>query len=315
MRKTIEIVAIAIIAAILAFALPRLGVSPYLRTLVYYSAFYLALGQAWNLMSGLTGYVSFAHGALAGIGAYAAVMALNADWSVAESLVLAAAVTMLISLLIGVTSLRLRGVSFTFATLFFQQLALLVLRKLPASGGPGGLALEEIFPVWLPHALMLALAAAATILMLLVRGSRLGIRLLAIKGDEDAAVAVGIAATRLKLGVFCASAAIAALAGAVHGLFAASLYPDVVFSIDFSLVALAVPMIGGVATAFGPVIGAVFYVGLGELLQIYAPSLHLTVIGLLLVCIVLFLPAGLAPGLAAILPRPAAGRLKPVREG
>jgi branched-chain amino acid transport system permease protein len=74
-------------------------------------------------------------------------------------------------------------------------------------------------------------------------------------------------------------------------------------------------MIGGVATAAGPVVGAVFYVGLGELLQIYALGLHLVVIGLLLIAIVLFLPAGLAPGLTALLPRPAFFRLKPVREG
>lgn len=123
--------------AALAAALPWLGVSSYLRTLVYYAAYYLALGQAWNLMSGLTGYVSFAHGALAGIGAYAAVIALNAGWPMAAALGAAVAVTGLASLVIGATSLRLHGTAFTFATLFFQELVLLVLRKLPFTGGPG----------------------------------------------------------------------------------------------------------------------------------------------------------------------------------
>ena len=117
------------------------------------------------------------------------------------------------------------------------------------------------------------------------------------------AVAIGIHATRLKLVLFCASAAIAGLAGAAHGLFAASLYPDVVFSVDISLVALAVPLIGGVATATGPVIGAALYVGIREVLQVVAPGLHLTIVGLLLLAVVLFLREGVGPALSRVFRR------------
>lgn len=280
-----------------------LGVSSYLRALVYYAAYYLALGQAWNLMSGLTGYVSFAHGALAGIGAYAAVIALNAGWPTAAALGAAVAVTGLASLVIGATSLRLHGTAFTFATLFFQELVLLVLRKLPFTGGPGGMVLQEILPVWLPYVMMMAVAAGATIAMALVRRSRVGVRVLAIKNDEAAAAAVGIDSTRLKLALFCASAGIAGLVGAVHGIFAASLYPDVLFSVDISLVALAVPLIGGVATASGPLAGAVLYVGLREVLQVIAPALHLTIVGLLLLAVVLFMREGVVVALARVVTR------------
>ena len=268
-----------VLVAAAALALPRFGASAYVQILVYYVAYYLALGQAWNLMSGLTGYVSFAHGALAGIGAYAAVMALNAGWPPVAGLLAGPAAAVAASLVIGATSLRLRGVAFTFATLFFQELALLAVRKIPATGGPGGLALEDIYPIWLPQALMILLACAATIAMSATRRSRVGVRLLAIKGDETAALALGVASGRLKLVVFCASAVIAGAAGAVHGLFTASLYPDVVFNVDVSLTALAGPLIGGVGTALGPFLGAVLYVGVGELLAIFAPGLHLAVIG------------------------------------
>jgi branched-chain amino acid transport system permease protein len=281
--------------AAIAAALPRFGASPYVQILVYYAAYYLTLGQAWNLMSGMTGYVSFAHGALAGIGAYATVMALNAGWPLIWGILAGPATALLASLVIGATSLRLRGTAFTFATLFFQELAPLVLRKAPATGGPGGLALEDILPIWLPQVLMIALACAATLIMLAVRRSRTGVRLLAIKGDETAALSLGIASARLKLGLFCASAAIAGVAGAVHGLFTASLYPDVVFSVDISLIALAVPMIGGVATASGPALGAILYVGAGEILAIFAPSLHVAVVGAMLLLVILFMPAGVAP--------------------
>jgi branched-chain amino acid transport system permease protein len=143
--------------------------------------------------------------------------------------------------------------------------------------------------------MMIVLAVVATLAVLFVRASRTGVRLLAIKGDETAALSLGIASARLKLALFCASAAIAGAAGATHGLFAASLYPDVVFSVDLSLTALAVPMIGGVTTAFGPVAGAVLYVGMSEVLQIVAPSLHVVAVGVLLLVVILFMPTGLLP--------------------
>ena len=303
-RRTDGVVVLASIAvAAVVAALSQLGASSYSQILVYYAAYYLALGQSWNLMSGMTGYVSFAHGALAGIGAYAAVIALNAGWPMAPALLAGPAVALLASFVIGATSLRLRGVAFTFATLFFQELALLVLRKMPISGGPGGLALQDIVPIWLPQLLMIVLACGATIVMVALRGSRTGIRLLAIKGDETAALSLGIGAARMKVALFCVSAAIAGGAGAIHGLFTASLYPDVVFNVDVSLIALAVPMIGGVATAMGPVVGAVLYVCIGEAFAIFAPSLHVVAVGTLLLLVILFMPTGLAPFIAQRLRR------------
>jgi len=291
------IVATAAVASLCA-ALPWLGVSAYLRTLLYYGAYYLALGQAWNLMSGLTGYVSFAHGALAGIGAYAVVIAMNAGLPLWLSLLCAAAATALASLVIGLTSLRLRGTAFTFATLFFQELVLLIVRKLPFVGGPGGIVLEEILPAWLPYLLMLGVAAGATMLLLVIRRTRTGLRILALKDDEAAANAAGINATRLKLILFCVSAAIAGATGAVHGLFASSLFPNVVFAVDLSIVALAVPLIGGAGTASGPVVGALLYVVIREVLQVIAPGMHLTIVGLVLLVVILFLRDGVVVALA-----------------
>lgn len=296
-------VAIVVLGGIAA-VLPSLGASSYATTLVYYGAYYLALGQAWNLMSGMTGYVSFAHGALAGIGAYAAVVALNAELPMVLGLGCGVLAALVASLIIGATSLRLRGTAFTFATLFFQELVLLIVRKLPATGGPGGLVVEDIFPVALPYELMIAAAAGATLATLLLRSSRTGIRVLAIKNDETAAAAIGIDATKMKIGLFCVSAAIAGLVGAVHAVFTASLYPDVVFSVDVSLVALAVPLIGGVGTAAGPAIGAVLYVGIRELLQVIAPGLHLAIVGLLILGVVLFMRDGVIAALARLWVQP-----------
>lgn len=296
-RPTLLLVAISAGLCALGAAMPWLGLSSYAQTLAYYTAYFLALGQAWNLMSGMTGYVSFCHGALAGLGAYGAVLALNAEWPFAIGLLSGGVIAALASLLIGVTSLRLRGTSFTFATLFFQALTLLLVRKLPAVGGAGGVVLQEIYPAWLPHVLMMAVAAGATIAVALLRASRTGLRLLAIKSDEDAAAASGIDTTRAKLVLFASSAFIAGLVGAVHGVFMASLYPDVVFAVTVSLNALAVPLIGGVGTAAGPIAGAFLYVMIREVLQIIAPGLHLVIVGFLILAVVLFLREGLISAL------------------
>lgn len=287
----VVLLAIAVLAAILPF----LQVSSYVRTLVYYTAYYLALGQAWNLMSGLTGYVSFAHGALAGIGAYAAVIYLNMGVPLPLALAGAALTTIAASLVIGATSLRLRGTAFTFATLFFQELVLLLVRKLPFAGGPGGLVLQDIYPIWVPHVLMVVIAVLSTILVMGFQRTRTGLRIRAMRDDQPAADAVGIDATRLKLALFALSSAVAGLVGAVHGIFASSIYPNEVFSVDISIVALAVPLIGGAGTGLGPVMGAVLYVALREALQILAPNLHLAIVGLVLLLVVLLLRDGIVP--------------------
>jgi branched-chain amino acid transport system permease protein len=201
-------------------------------------------------------------------------------------------------------------VAFTFATLFFQELALLFTRKLEVTGGSGGLVLQTILPVWLPHTLMVLTATGATIAMLFLLNSRAGIRLLAIKDDEDAAAAIGIEAAPRKVIVFCASAAICGLVGAIHALFTSGLYPEIVFQVDLSLVALAVPLIGGVGTAFGPVLGALLYMGAREMLQIVAPSLHLIIVGLLILLVTLFMRAGIGPELWRLMRRMRGRELK-----
>lgn len=287
----------ALVAATLligvAIVQPWMGTSTYTLTLIYYVAYYLALGQAWNLMSGLTGYVSFCHGALAGIGTYAMVLAMNGKWPMAVSMGVAGGTAMAASLVIGATALRLRGIAFTFATLFLQELLLLVMRKLPFVGGSSGLVLRQIIPVSTAYILMVTLAIGATLVFAFIRRSRMGIRVLAIKNDELAAAALGINTTSLKMVLFCVSAGIAGLVGAVHALFVATLYPEVVFSVDLSIMALAIPLIGGIGTVLGPVVGAVVYVGIREVVQVIASSAHLLILGVLLLCIILFLRNGI----------------------
>jgi branched-chain amino acid transport system permease protein len=122
----------------------------------------------------------------------------------------------------------------------------------------------------------------------------------AIRADEFAAAIAGVPTTRYKLALFCCSAAVAGALGAIHGLFATSVYPQTVFSVEVSFVALAVALIGGMGTALGPVVGALFFTGFRELLQVWARGLHLVVLGILVIVTVLFLPGGLLGGASKV---------------
>jgi len=285
-----------IAAALVMSALPFVGASNYTITLVYYVAYFIALGQAWNFMSGFTGYVSFAHGAFAAIGAYTAILAINAGVPLIIAVAVASIPAAVASLLIGATSLRLRGIAFAFSTLFFQEIAALVVKKLKFTGGSAGIVLNDILPIVQPYLAMVVMALVLTIAIIVVRAT-VGVRLLAIKDDETAAVASGVPTNKFKLLLFLASAGTAGAVGGIHGVFSASLYPEVVFSIDISLIALAVPLIGGAATAMGPVLGAVLYVAVREFLQVTAPSMSVTITGLLILLCILFIPEGCIGGL------------------
>lgn len=284
--------------------LPQTPLNSYTISVAYSMAFFVAVAQSWNLMSGFTGYISFAHGALVGIGSYAAILAMNNGWGFAATLLAGSAAAVVASMLIGLPSLRLRGIAFAFATIFFQAIALIVAEKaVSVTGGSQGLASAEIMSIDDLLMAMVVIAAAATLMVHLLRRSRLGLRLLAIREDETAAQSIGIPTVRLKLGAFALSAAFAGAAGGVHGFFLATLFPLSVFDISTSIEPLVLALLGGPASAFGPVVTGAVYALSQESLQQLGSSLQLSLLGALLVLVVLFARDGLAGLVASTLER------------
>ncbi|MGH3358183.1 MAG: branched-chain amino acid ABC transporter permease [Nocardioidaceae bacterium] len=284
-----------LIGSVLGMLLPQTPLNSYTISVAYSMAFFVAVAQAWNLMSGFTGYISFAHGALVGVGGYAAVLAINNGWSFIGSVLAGAMAATVASVLIGLPSLRLRGIAFAFATIFFQAIALIVAEKaVSITGGSQGLASVEIMPIDDLLVAMAAIAGAATLVVHLLRASRLGLRLLAIREDETAARVIGIPTVRLKLGAFAVSAAFTGAAGAVHAFFLATLFPLSVFDISTSIDPLVVALLGGSASAFGPVVTGAVYALSQESLQHLGSELQLSLLGGLLVLVVLFARDGLA---------------------
>lgn len=291
------LVGLSLVAAIVVVCclLPELGVNSYVQSVAYTVAFFAAVAQSWNIMSGFTGYISFAHGALVGVGSYAGILAANHGAGLPVTVLAGAAAALVASVLVGLPSLRLRGIAFAFATIFFQAAALLLAQKLkPITHGPRGLPATEIKPIGDLLVAMVLIAGVATALIVLLRRSRIGLQLLSIREDETAAQVAGIATVRLKLGAFAVSALFAGAAGSVHGFFLATLFPSSVFNVQGSIEPLVISLVGGPATAFGAPAMAVVYGLSQEYLSDLGSELQLALLGVVLVLAVLFAREGLA---------------------
>lgn len=293
-RRGYGAVALLLLIAV-AGSLPWWGVDSHVLSVGYTVAFYAAVAQSWNLMSGFTGYISFAHGALVGIGSYTGILAMNAGGNLFVAVLAGGASAVAASVLIGLPSLRLRGIAFAFATIFFQAAMLLVVQKaVPVTGGSQGLASRAIVPLENLFLAMVLIAGLASLLVYALRRARIGLRMLTIREDETAARTIDIRTVPLKLSAFATSALFAGGAGAVHGFFLATVFPQNVFHLRTSLEPLVLALIGGAGSTFGPLVMAAIYGIAQDALQSLGSELHLAMLGLILVVAVLFARNGLA---------------------
>lgn len=293
--------ALIVAGAVGMAAIPLMGGGGYTLTLAYYAAFYVGLAQSWNLMSGLTGYLSVAHAGFLGVGGYTAVLLMNAGQGTIVSLVAAVVLSAAAAFLVGLPSLRVSGLAFAFTTLFFLEICrLIVTLWTPVTGGGAGVYASRLFAVENTYYAMLGAAVLITLIVLVVRYNQVGRELLAIREDEKAAESIGVHATKLKLVTFTASGALAGLIGALHGAFLGFLLPLSVFALEMTLIAIALPLIGGLGTVTGPVVAGIAYSYVREQFQVQAPSLHLIMLGAAVMLVVLFMPRGVVPAVADI---------------
>ncbi|MBI3824757.1 MAG: branched-chain amino acid ABC transporter permease [Candidatus Rokubacteria bacterium] len=255
---------------------------------------WVALAGSWNLISGLTGYVSFGHIAFFGAGAYATALAIarwHWPWPVAA---LAGGVAAcLLALVIGYPCLRLKGPYFAISMLGLNE----VLRALVSyfeglTGGGSGLSLptlEATIPIYYA---MGAVAVAVTALAYAIITSRFGLRLMTIREDEVAAEAMGIDTARHKLAAFLLSAA---GPGIVGGLFARDqgfIEPLSTFALVMTITMIVMVLFGGKGTVWGPVLGAVVLFVSQELVWARFPYVHQLLFGAIIVAVVLLMPRG-----------------------
>jgi branched-chain amino acid transport system permease protein len=261
------------------------------------------LSESWNITGGYTGYVSFGHVTFFGIGAYVGALlfvwlGIPAYLATLPAGVLAAA----FAVVVGYPTLRLRGPYFAIATLALGFVVQLAVGNLPFTGGGEGIvirggmpfqryALEEAF--YFSYLVIAALTVGA---VMLVDRSRFGYGLRAIRDDQDAALSLGVSATRLKLVAFALSSFFAGAVGAIYAHQVAYVSAPDVFTLDVSIKSLVYAVVGGTSTVLGPIVGAFCM----EILDIFLTTSALgalrvdhIVFGVLLAAAVLVAPRGL----------------------
>jgi branched-chain amino acid transport system permease protein len=302
MRTPLFILLGAAVAA-LVFAGARLVGNDYVFFAGYTVLQFIVLATAWNILGGYTGYVNFGTAAFFALGAYSTVFFHKLyPLPIALLVVAGAAVSGLVGLGMGYLTLRLRGAFFAIATLALAVVLQTLVVNWDYVGGSRGAyvirpAEQEL--LHLPYIqylflVMLVLALIAVVTARTIEHSKLGYGFATIRDDELAAEASGVPTLKLKLIATVISGALMGMAGAPFPYYIGYLQPASAFALEYAVNSIAMPMIGGTTTWFGPLIGAIL---LGSLQQIttvtISSAVNLLIVGVLLVAFVIVAPNGL----------------------
>jgi ABC-type branched-chain amino acid transport system, permease component len=263
---------------------------------------FVALAQAWNLIGGFAGYASFGQVAFFGVGGYFTAVAMS-HWhfNFWVSLLLSGVVAALFATIIGIPLLRLKGHYFAVATLGVAEGMREVVNNLPRlTGGGAGITVPTVgnnaTTAYLGndgfYLLFLALAAVSVLISGLVARNKFGYALRAINQDEDAAAAMGINTTRIKVLTFALSGFITGLVGASYAFQQVTIFPARLFDVDITVLMIIMVVIGGSGTVLGPLLGAVALQYLSEFLRQHFTNLHTFILGAIIILVVVLLPQG-----------------------
>lgn len=284
----------ALVVTLIALAIyPVFGTGYGLRSMLQVFM-WIALAGSWNLISGLTGYVSFGHVAFFGAGAYTGgILMASAGWPWPVAALAGGALAGLLALIIGWPCLRLKGPYFAIAMLGLNE----VLRALVSyfeglTGGGNGLSMPTLDATMPVYYAMGLIAVAVTLASRLIIASRFGLRLMTIREDEVAAEAMGIHTFRHKLVAFLLSAIGPGIAGALTARDQGYIEPLSVFPLATTVTMIVMTLFGGKGTVWGPVLGAVVLFVTQELVWARYPYIHPLLFGAIIVGVVLAMPRG-----------------------
>jgi branched-chain amino acid transport system permease protein len=308
--KRALVVAAVVVAAALLIAAP-LRLNGYLLNLLYVTVLSVALAYGWNIISGYAGYFSFGQIAFFGIGAYATgLLVADARWPWMLAAFAGGVLACALSVPLGYVMLRLRGPFFAMGMFGMAQMVRVLVTAIPATGAGAGLFLPPNSGLLEVYYWTLAVAAAAFGLTVWIDRSAFGLRLQALREDEQVAGTLGVDATRAKITAFALSALIPGLLGGGYALFLTYIEPDAAFSSRLDLQSIVMAILGGVGTVWGPLVGALVMTQISEALWAKFPQAYLMIFGGLLVVLLIALPRGIVPALA----RAGRGRVRRAEE-
>jgi len=293
----IATVAILVVASVA----PIIFNQPYFYYVSYIVLQYVILATAWNIFGGYAGYVNFGAAGFFGLGAYVSGYLYHTyNLGLLAGLVAAAAACAALGALVGYATARLRGLYFAIATLAISLLIQVVFINMPQVGQSFGFIVTPppppppypsyiafLFPVMIAIALISVLAS-----WFLLR-SRFGIGLFSIKDDELAAESVGVPTFKLKLLAATMSGLFMGLAGAPFPYYQLYISPDII-SFTISINSVAMPLIGGIGTLSGPVVGAVLLSAIQQVASVSISSdINVLIVGVLIIIFIVAAPDGL----------------------
>ncbi len=290
--------------AAIALIVAPLHLNGYWLNLLYQTVLFVGLAYGFNIISGYAGYFSFGQIAFFGIGAYTTglvAVSLHWDWTIGA--LLGGALCGVLALPVGAIMLRLRGPFFAIGMLGLAQTARVLASSSTALGSGSGMYLPpggSLLPVYY---WTLAIAGGAFAVTWWIDRSAFGLRLQAIREDEAIAATLGVATTRVKVSAFIISAIIPGLLGGGYAWFLTYIEPSSAFSARVDLQSIVMAILGGLGTLWGPLVGAVLMTQVSEVLWANFPQAYLMIFGGLLVVLLIVLPRGIVPELAARLKR------------
>ena len=307
-RRTMLAVAGPAVLLAAAALYPLVFSSPLATTYGFDALIFVAAASAWNIFSGYSGYLSLGHAVFFGIGVYAVAIGAR-DWHLAGDAVfgllpLAAVAAAAIAVPLGLVALRVRRHTFVVITIAFFFIFQLMAFNFSFTGGTSGI--DAPILNWSAatyndpfYYLALVIAAAAVALSWLIRRSRFGLHLRAIRDDEDRARGLGVHAMRVKLAALVISALITGLAGGLWYYFIGAAHPQSAFDPLFDLSLALMGFFGGLGTVFGPVLGALILEPSQQWLTVQFTNDYLSeiLLGVLFLLVILFLPRGVLPTL------------------
>ena len=275
-----------------------------LRETAFTILMFIALASSLNILMGFTGYVNFGHIVFFGLGGYFGFFLISEwGWPIYIAMIAGGCLSVVLALVVGAAVLRLRGAYFALATIGINEAARAFVANFQPFGGATGLFVNFSAydkyggageALWWIFILLWLVTIATVVVSYLVKHSRFGLGLIAIREDEDAAMVMGVKSPWDKTKAFALSAFFPGLVGTLYFFKNGNVEPEDAFRFQMSLEILVMVMLGGRGMLLGPVLGTIGYERLrGYLLTSgLFKDLHLALSGLILLLIVLFVPGG-----------------------
>jgi branched-chain amino acid transport system permease protein len=294
--------------AVFMIALAIVAASRFISNDYFFSAAYtvlqfIVLATAWNILGGYTGYVNFGSAAFFATGAYSTVFLYKAlQPPLIVMIVTGTLAAGLLGLAVGYLTLRMRGVFFAIATLALSVVLYTFVVNWDYVGGARGAYILQPrdVPFGLPryihllYSAMVLMTALALVVARAIETSTLGRGLAAIRDDELAAECAGVPTLRLKIFSATISGALMGMAGTTFPYYLSYIEPSAAFNLSYAVNSIAMPLIGGMMSWIGPLIGAVLLGSLQQYVQVTISSAwNLMIVGVLLVVFVTLAPDGI----------------------